>query len=58
MTIKDLELRVEHIEGQLDALLSKQRDFQILLTRIEGGVTALKWTGAVVGFLFGFAECL
>ena len=58
MTIKDLEIKVEHIEEQLNALLSKQRDFQILLTRIEGGITALKWTGAVVGFLFGFAECL
>ena len=58
MTMKDLEQRMDIIEEQLQAVLQKQREMQILMTKIEGGIVALKWTGAVVGFLLGFGECL
>jgi hypothetical protein len=58
MTVKDLEARIEMIEEQLQAVLQKQQDQRFLLLKIEGGMTALKWTAAVVGFLLGFSECL
>ena len=51
MTVKDLEARMELIEEQLQAVLQKQREMQVLMTKIEGGIVALKWTAAVVGFL-------
>tara|TARA_R110002020_G_scaffold15141_6_gene53743 strand:- start:1372 stop:1554 length:183 start_codon:yes stop_codon:yes gene_type:complete len=53
-----LEERLDGVEDQLQAVLLKQRETQFLLLKIEGGITALKWTGAVVGFLLGFGECL
>jgi hypothetical protein len=58
MTVKDLEARIEMIEEQLQAVLHKQQEQRFLLLKIEGGMTALKWTAAVVGFLLGFSECL
>lgn len=58
MTMRDIDVRMDVIEDQLQEVLKKQMDTQFLLLRIEGGITALKWTAAVVGFLFGFAECL
>ena len=58
MTLKDLEVRIDIIEEQLQAVLQKQQEQRFLLLKIEGGMTALKWTGAVVGFLLGFSECL
>ena len=58
MTLKDLEFKIEFIEDQLQEVLKKQKEQQFLMLRIEGGITALKWTAAVVGFLFGFAECV
>ena len=53
-----LEERLENVEEQLQIVLAKQRETQFLLLKIEGGITALKWTGAVGGFLLGFGECL
>ena len=58
MTVKDLEAGIEMIEEQLQAVLHKQQEQRFLLLKIEGGMTALKWTAAVVGFLLGFSECL
>ena len=58
MTLKDVEIRMEFIGDQLQEVLKKQKEMQFLMLRIEGGITAMKWTAAVVGFLLGFAECL
>tara|TARA_R110000751_G_scaffold68969_3_gene140282 strand:+ start:474 stop:650 length:177 start_codon:yes stop_codon:yes gene_type:complete len=58
MTLRDVEVRMEFIEDQLQEVLKKQKEMQFLMLRIEGGITAMKWTAAVIGFLFGFAECL
>ncbi|QDP59201.1 MAG: hypothetical protein Unbinned4336contig1001_35 [Prokaryotic dsDNA virus sp.] len=57
MSVKELSERIEVIEETIQLLLEKQKENEILLLRIEGGMTAIKWVAAVIGFLFGIGEC-
>tara|TARA_B100000959_G_C14975253_1_gene621299 strand:+ start:1525 stop:1698 length:174 start_codon:yes stop_codon:yes gene_type:complete len=57
LSVKELSERIEVIEETIQLLLEKQKENEILLLRIEGGMTAIKWVAAVIGFLFGIGEC-
>ena len=57
MSVRELGERIEVIEETIQLLLVKQKENEILLLRIEGGMTAIKWVAAVVGFLLGIGEC-
>lgn len=56
-TIKEIGERIEVLEETIQVLLEKQKENEILLIRIEGGMTAIKWVAAVIGFVFGIGEC-
>jgi chaperonin cofactor prefoldin len=59
MTInKNLERRLEDIELQVESLMEQQIRMDRLLTRIEGGMTAMKWLGAILGIVFTLWEVI
>jgi chaperonin cofactor prefoldin len=59
MTIsKNLERRLEDIELQVESLMEQQIRTDRLLTRIEGGLTAMKWLGAILGVIFTIWEII
>lgn len=55
---KQVEKRLEDIELQVESLMEQQCKIERLLTRIEGGVTAMKWLGAILGVLFTLWEII
>ena len=57
-TNKNLEMRIEDIELQVESLMEQQIRMDRLLTRIEGGMTAMKWLGAILGILFTLWEVI
>jgi hypothetical protein len=57
LSVRELGERMEVIEETIQILLEKQKETEVLLLRIEGGITAIKWVAAVVGFLLGIGEC-
>jgi len=57
-TNKNLERRLEDIELQVESLMEQQIRMDRLLTRIEGGMTAMKWLGAILGILFTLWEVI
>ena len=57
LTLKEIDARLETVEEQMQHLLEKQQATEILLLKIDGGMTAIKWVAAVIGFLFGVGEC-
>jgi chaperonin cofactor prefoldin len=57
-TNKNLEMRIEDIELQVESLMEQQIRMDRLLTRIEGGMTAMKWLGAILGIVFTLWEVI
>ncbi len=57
-TNKNLERRLEDIELQVESLMEQHMRMERLLTRIEGGMTAMKWLGAILGILFTLWEII
>ncbi len=55
---KQAEKRFEDIELQVESLMEQQCRIERLLTRIEGGITAMKWLGAILGVLFTLWEII
>ena len=57
-TNKEVQSRIEDIELQVESLMEQHMRMERLLTRIEGGITAMKWLGAVLGILFTLWEII
>ena len=55
---KQLEKRLEDIELQVESLMEQQCRIERLLTRVEGGITAMKWLGAILGIIFTIWEII
>jgi hypothetical protein len=57
-TNKEVQSRIEDIELQVESLMEQHMRMERLLTRIEGGMTAMKWLGAILGILFTLWEII
>ncbi len=57
-TNKEVQSRIEDIELQVESVMEQHMRMERLLTRIEGGMTAMKWLGAILGILFTLWEII
>lgn len=57
-TNKELQERIEDLELQTESLMEQHVRMERLLTRIEGGMTAMKWLGAILGIIFTLWELI
>jgi len=55
---KQIERRLEDIELQVESLMEQQCKTTNLLIRIEGGLTAMKWFGAILGAVLAIWEII
>ena len=56
--IENLTVRVESLEEQQQPILERLATYKELEGRIDGGLTALKWTAAILTFLATLGHCI
>jgi len=54
----DMKKRIEDLEFQVESIMEQQCKTNNLLIRIEGGITAMKWLGAVMAAVLAIWEII